>query len=203
MAITDALATAAEYRTVTGKTDTGSDTQILVDLKAVSRYLEGKLGRFFTKDAADVTRLYIPVLSSSRLRIDDLSASPTSITIDEDDDGSFADETALAATDYELHPLNALLGPEVWPYTSIVLTPWGTKGIWPVGNRVQIVGKFGWPAVPEPLKAATIQFTAIYRLETPRATSRISELDGVISSSQEAQTIIRRLTDQYKEYHVS
>lgn len=201
MAISDSYATAAEYRTVTGKTDTGSDTQILTDLTAISRYLEGKLGRFFNKDAADVTRLFLPEVSSNSLPIGDLSAAPATVKIDEDNDGSFADETALAATDYELHPLNAPLEPEAQPYTSLWIPPWSTKGKWPANVRVQVVGKFGWPAVPGAIKAATIQITAIYRLESPRATSSISELDGTIQASSQAQSIINKLTDRYQVHY--
>lgn len=56
MAISDAYATAATYRDITGKTDTSEDAEILTDLKAVSRFLEGRLHRFFNKDAAERER---------------------------------------------------------------------------------------------------------------------------------------------------
>jgi hypothetical protein len=200
MAIGDAYETAANYRTAIGKTDTGSDTQILTDLTAISRYLEDKLERFFNKDAADVTRIYEVPASQAELRIDDLSAAPTSITIDEDGDGSFTDETALTSSDYELLPLNAAVGPEARPYTRIGMTSWGDYGSWTKGQRVQIIGRWGWPAVPQAIKTATIQLTAILRTESPRATARIPELCDVIQASPEAQSIIRALTDNYRRF---
>jgi len=40
-------------------TDNARDADILMDLLAVSRYIEGKTGRFFNRNAADVTRVYI------------------------------------------------------------------------------------------------------------------------------------------------
>src|SRR3990167_573614 len=191
MSLSDAYATAALYRAQITMTDTAQDAEILTDLKAVSRYIEGKLGRFFNVDVSDATRLFIPRSASATLYIDDLSAAPTSIKVDEDGDGSFADETAYVTTDYELQPLNAAIQPEAWPYTRIVIPSWSTKGNWPAGGRVQIVGKFGWPAVPEPIRAACIQLTAILRLESPRATNRIAEMDQVIGTSNEAQAILR------------
>ena len=197
MAVDAAYATAAQYRAVIGKTDTGQDADILTDLKSISRYLEGKLGRFFNVDAADVTRVYTTPVTSDHIWIDDLSAAPTSIKIDTDGDGSFADEDALTASDYELIPLNAALGPEARPYTSIRLTEWGDYVQFVKGQRVQIVGKFGWASVPDAIQRACIQLTAILRLESPRATRRISELDGTIEASADAANIVRQLTDSY------
>ena len=200
MAITDAYATAVQYRAVTGKTDTAVDAQILIDLKAVSRYLEGKLGRFFNVDAADVARIYVPENNLVSIRIDDLSADPTSIEIDEDDDGTYA--ATLAATDYELLPHNADKGPEPWPYTRIGMTPWGDYSCFYKGIRVKVTGKFGWPAVPTAIQQATCNLTAILRLETPRATRRIAELGDVMEASPLAQNIVQQLIRQYKVWNV-
>ena len=195
MSLDSAYATAAQYRTVTGATDTAKDADILVDLKAVSRYLEGKLGRFFNKDTSDVIRVYIAPATVPALWIDDLSAAPTSIKIDDNLDGTY--ETTLAATDYELWPLNAAKEPEARPFTRIHLTPWGTRPAFCEGDRIQITGKFGWPAVPEAIQRATIHLAAILRIESPRATQRIPELSDVIEASPEAQHIVRQITDQY------
>ena len=94
--ITDAYATVAEYRGRVGKTGhSDDDATILLQLTAVSRYIERELaGRFFNVDASDVTRRYragdrggVPLGGRKVLTIDDLSADPTSIKIDKDDDG--------------------------------------------------------------------------------------------------------------------
>lgn len=198
MAIGDAYATAAEYRTAIGRTDAGDDAQILLDLNAISRFLEGKLERFFNKDTAAVARTYIPSENVSSLRVDDLAAAPTSILVDDDFDGEFDDETALASSDYELRPLNADKGPEARPFTRIALTPWGGRAMFYKGIRVQVTAQWGWPAVPQAIKTATIHLCAILRLETPRATKRVVELDTVMEASPDAQSIIRQLTDDYR-----
>ena len=198
MAIGDAYSTAEQYRLALdpSRTDDGNDSDILTDLKAVSRYLENKIGRFFNKDAADVARIYVAPATKTSIWIDDLSAAPTSIKVDHNLDGVY--ETELEATDYELWPLNAAKGPEARPYTKVCLAPWGTLSSFYEGDRIEITGKFGWPAVPEAIQRATIQLTAIPRLETPRATQRIPELSEVIGASPEAQRIVYALIDGYK-----
>src|ERR1700682_249380 len=124
MAISDAYATAAEYRTgiSPNKVDTSSDGEILNDMTAISRFVERKTGRFFTKDAAPVARdFYAPSSGpvypeaenpwkyagkySRTLHLDtDLVSVSTLLT---DDNGTGTPATTWAATDYQLLPLNA------------------------------------------------------------------------------------------------
>ena len=150
MEVTDAYASTTTYRDLISKTDTAEDAEIDGDLKAVSRYLDRRLGRFFTKDASAVARTYMrgPQTDPRILWVDDIAASPTSIKIDDDNDGSFADETALAAADFELWPLNAGKGAEPQPWTMIYLPKSGSKGNWPAGHRVEVTAQWGWPAIP-------------------------------------------------------
>lgn len=196
MAVTDAYFTAAEYRSRIGKDDTSDDADILTDGKAICRHIERKTERFFTKDASDATRVYDPRMPGRHLYTDDI-VSVTSITVDTDSDGSFADETALATTDYELRPLNAADGPEPAPYTQVYIPEWSTASLWMPGKRVQIVGIFGWNAVPEAVKAAAIHLTAVLRLETPRASRSIDDTGQILEASYEARGIIAELVRNY------
>ena len=209
MAIADAYATVAEYRDRTGKTGhSDDDATTLLQLTAVSRYIERFLGRFFNVDASDVTRLFrvgdrggAPPGGRKVLTVDDLSATPTSVKIDKDNDGLFSDETALAGTDYILIPRNAQLGPESEPYQAIELTPWGDQTAWPEGVWVEVIGKFGWPAVPEAIRQATIDVTGILKMETPRATNRIvDDLAGAIEASPQAHGIVKGLQVVYRRW---
>jgi hypothetical protein len=199
MAVTDAYATAATYRGLVSKSDTGEDAEILTDLTAISRYMERRLGRWFTVDASAVARVYETTLLSNQpksLFIDDLVAL-TSIKVDEDDDGSFADESAWASTDYEVLPHNAGDGPEPGPYTQIHIPPWSSKDLW--GNhRVEITATFGWPAVPSAIEQACVQLTGILRLETPRATRSVNiTSETVLETSPQAQEIVTALMQMY------
>lgn len=199
MPLSDAYSTAATYRALLSKSDTAEDPEILDDLTAVSRFLDYRLGRFFTKDAAVVARVYLPEIATLKLYVDDI-ASKTGllVKVDEDLDGLFTDETAWAATDYRLLPLNADKEPEAKPWTAIEITPWGTKTRFARRYPVEVTATFGWPAVPKAIERATVHLTGILRLETPRATSRIPEgIEAAISASPEAQRILRELAGQY------
>lgn len=195
MALSDAYATAVEYRTLTDMSDTTKDADILKDITAVSRYVEFKLDRFFNKESEDSIRTYLVAENTDALWIDDLSATPTLIKVDTDEDGVY-EETII---DYELLPFNATLEPEPKPYMQIRLVPWGDKTVFYKGERVQVTGKYGWPSVPEAVKRAVMHMTAILRLESPRATRRIPELGDTIEASSEGQAIVRQLLDKYKK----
>jgi hypothetical protein len=199
LAVTDAYASAATYRGLISKTDTGEDAEILTDLTAISRYMERRLGRFFTTDANNVNRVYQTVQYSNQpksLFIDDL-VTVDHIKVDEDDDGSFGDESAWATTDYELRPRNAADGPEPGPYTEVFIPPWSSKDLWGQ-HRVEIGGKFGWPAVPSAIEQACVQLTGILRLETPRATRSVNVgAETVLETSRQAQEIVTVLMAVY------
>jgi len=195
MALSDAYATAAEYRAAIDMTDTTKDTVILKDLKAISRYIDGKVGRFFTKDASATVRVYEPVADSERLWVDDIAVAPTSVKMDYSA-GSYL--LTLASTDYELRPLNAAAKPEPEPYTYLTLSDTSGRDVFAAGDRIQITAVFGWPAVPDAVRRATIELTGILRLETARATRRIPELGDIIEASPDAVHIVRQLLDIYK-----
>ena len=200
MSINAAYATPAEYRRVIGMTDAGLDADISVDLMAVSRHLDGEMRRFFTRDAVPVARVYSPQYDTRALIVDDMSVAPTQVRVDTASNGTFA--TALPVTAYELLPHNAMLSPEPAPFTQIALVPWGTLAAFRAGQRVEVTTRWGWPAVPDAIRRATIHITAILRLETPRATKRIAELGDTIETSHQAQNIIRQLINQYKVWLV-
>lgn len=182
MALNTPYATAAEYRKVIGKTDTGADTQITADLTAISEMLNGRMGRFFGKDDQPVTRVYVPIVTGQELYVDDL------VSVDELKIGD------TVVSNYDLLPYNAAVEPEPAPYTKIRLA----HAVFPAGRKVSVTGIFGWPAVPPAVKAAVIHLTGILRIESPRATRRISELGDLVEASLEAVSIVRQLTDKYK-----
>ena len=196
MSISAAYASPAEYRRVVGMTDAGLDADIASDLAAVSRYLDGELRRFFTRDTVPVIRVYAPQYDTRVLTVADLAAAPTQVRIDTAGNGTFA--TTLTAANYELLPRNALRGPEPWPFNEIALLSTGMLSSFVAGQRVEVTAQWGWPAVPEAIRRATIHITAILRLETPRATKRIAELGDTVETSPQAQNIVRQLTNQYR-----
>lgn len=196
MAVTDAYASAAEYRSAIAKSDVGDDAQIIIDLTAVSRYLERRLNRFFTRDTSAVVRIYDDEGGLPSIYVDDV-VSVTSLKIDENMDGAY--ELTIASTDYELLPRNAADGPEPSPYNEIALAPWGARTKFAHGSRIELTAVFGWPSVPAPIKSGCIQLTAILRLETPRASATVSELGQVVQSSPQARGIVDSLIKHYRK----
>lgn len=210
MAIGDSYASTEEYRARQRRSDNAADIEIADDLLAVSRYIDritGYTATGFNADVADDTRYYtVPARNRDQdvLWVDPLSAAPTSVTVDSDNDGEFTDETALALTqpsgDLLYLPMNRGSGPEARPITGFRMTRWNTGDfdLWPTGHLVQVIGKFGWPAVPAAVKAATIELTGIWRIESPRATEQVTELDTVTRTSNEAQRIVRGLIATFR-----
>lgn len=206
MAISDAYCDNTKYKAIIGKTSGDHDSEIDAQLLAGSRYLERRLGRFFTKETTANTRVYVPrecgVGDRDRpylltgLRVDDMSAAPTLIRVDEGRDGTY--EKTLVSTDYELLPRNAARGPEANPYTGIQLLWSGSYSAWVPDSIVEVTAAWGWPAIPAAIIEGLCQIVGILRLESPRATNQISEgFDALIGASREAQTIVDRLVNVY------
>lgn len=161
-------------------------------LLAAQRQIERSCGTVFCLDAADAptTRLYRAQGSrSSRyslgiggvpygwaesenpylyggwsrlLSVQDI-VTVTSIKIDTNLTGSFVDVDLLATTDYELWPNNAATGPEPKPYTSIYIPPYSTSFGFPALAQVQVIGRHGWPEVPEPIVRMCCELVALRR----------------------------------------
>ena len=112
------------------------------------------------------------------LLIDDLT-SVVSVKIDEDLDRSFA--TTLNEIDYQAEPVNARAFGNDYPYTR--LRP-QEDGYWPVSYSratVRVEGTFGWPAVPDAVREATIlQASRLFtRLDSPLGVAGFGDMGAM------------------------
>lgn len=190
MAWADSYATAAEYRDRIDKTITTADATILIGLTAISRVLEEELGRVFNQSAAAQVRYFdTPMNSGASVLIDDLVAI-TELALDLEGDASWGTIVAPAAA--YLLPYNAAISNR--PYTRLA-SPTTTFG--DHIKAVRITGTWGWPAVPTPIKEATIQLAAILRIESPRAQSTVQEMGGIVAMSGPGRDIVNRLQREY------
>ena len=145
---------------------TNEETKLDAAVNAASRMIDGHCGRRFWQDATVKTRQY-RADDSYCCYVDDISTTTGLIvSVDSADNGFVSGSTTLTeTTDFLLEPLNAADESPVWPYTRIVLTTSSTA-YFPVGYRpgVQVVAKFGWPAIPDDVaQACLIQAAQLYK----------------------------------------
>ena len=205
MAVTDAYATAAEYRARVDKAGTGDDAAVLPSqLAAMSRYIDWKTQRHFTQDAAVTTRLY-DGNGKSDLRLEDDIASVSGLVVKVDTDGDYdfsePEETLTLNTHFWLDAPRAAFGSEPQPWGRLQVVPSnGVLSAWPCQRRaVQITAIFGWPAVPAAIKEATIALTRQLRdIQTSGMTLTLENLDAQIQVSPQASNIIRDLIKVYR-----
>jgi hypothetical protein len=107
------------------------------------------------------------------LIVDDIHVV-TAVKIDEDLDRTFG--TTLRPIDFQLEPVNnRAAGQDGWPYVRIRPQE---EGYWPLAMErratVRVEGTFGWDAVPDAVREATI-------LQSSRLYTRLSSPVGVVS----------------------
>lgn len=154
MAITNGYATLADLKSALGipSSDTASDSALELSIESASRQIDSHCERVFYQTIG-ATRVFTPS-DWDYVEIDDLY-SLTSLKTSTDADGSF-DQTWSSPTDYQLEPLNGRAGGIISPATGIraigdlVFPNNGAEA------TVQVVGNFGWSAVPTEIKMATL-----------------------------------------------
>lgn len=147
--ITDAQLAAS--LSITGESFAAAD--VTAACSAASRAIDRNCSRWFYQDAAaTVTRAYSPN-DTILLAIDDL-IQVSSVTVDRDGDGVF-EETWTVNVDFVLNPPNAPT--DGWPYEWLKVRTFSSNQWMPswIENSVQIIGKWGWPAVPAEIVNAT------------------------------------------------
>jgi len=181
MAITNGYATLADFQAWAGVTSptAAEDSRGEMAVMAASRMVDEHTGRFFWTASA-VTKYATPV-APDLLLVDDL-VSVTTLKTDDDGDGVF-ETTWAASTDFYLAPRNNAVAYPVRPFWEVAVAPGGRYAFIP-GRRwhVQIVGTWGWAAVPEMVKLATlIQATRLYkRKDAPFGAAGSSQIAGPI-----------------------
>lgn len=147
-------ATAYELKSRLGITDTVDDFEITLAVGTASRWVDEHCGRTFGR--ATATRTF-EACGWYDLECDDL-VSITTLKTDASGDGTF--ETTWTASDYQLLPVNPASYAETRPYTAVRAVGAYTFPLaYSYGQRrdlVQIVGTFGWAAVPEAVKQAAL-----------------------------------------------
>jgi len=168
MAVTNGYCTLADLKAALRINDSMDDTLMELAIESASREIDGYTERVFYSTSA--TRIYAPQ-NIYLVETDDI-ISVTSVKTSTD--GLTFDQT-LASTDYQLEPLNGIAGGLVSPYTQIravgdYLWPaYSPQTIFHLEASVQVVGVFGWAAIPPAIRQATLilSMRLFKRLDAP------------------------------------
>lgn len=179
MAITHGYCTLADVKASLGITDTVDDALLELAIESASRAIDSECERqFFSTEA---TRVYVP-RDSWVTETDDI-VSVTSIKTSSAADGTY--DITWQASDYQLEPLNGLAGGVAMPYDRIRAVGdyyYPTSG----GEAtVQVVGTFGYSAVPTAIKQATVIYASriFKRNDSPLGVAGFGDI-GVIRVSK-------------------
>lgn len=151
-----------------------SHLNMLTDLLAdVSADIDAACQRRFYRDpqVSGTTTVYADVVNPWKASLVDAMDRPvftdgraldivsvTSLWV-RDSETSIYVEISAGDTGYYLDGLSSGVGVfgTDWPWEDVVLAPSGTYTVWPTGKRaVKIIGAFGFPKVPRPVKRATV-----------------------------------------------
>jgi hypothetical protein len=155
LAITNGYCSLAELKAAARVSDSIDDSLMEIAIEAASREIDGHCNRVFYSTTG--TRVYNPVDTFVTNTDDIISVT----TLKTSSNAEVYDQT-WQTTDFQLEPLNGVSGGLVQPYTRIRAVGDYLFPIWSVGSTynnfapVQVVGVFGWSAVPTAVKQACI-----------------------------------------------
>jgi hypothetical protein len=179
MAITNGYCTLYQVKQALHISDTTDDVLLELAIEAASREIDSYCQRVFFQTTA--TRTFEPQ-SSYVCEIDDL-VSVTSVKTSTDNTW----DTVWGANDYQLEPTNGIVGGLAQPYNQLRAVG---NNIFPYGifvqpmirpNTVQVVGVFGWSAVPMDVRMACILMSLrlFKRYDSPLGIAGMGDLGAI------------------------
>jgi len=155
MAITNGYCSLADLKAALRVQDSIDDSLLELAIESASREIDGYCERVFYSTTG--TRVYAPTNVFTVTTDDIISVT----TLKSSSDGVIYDIT-WATSDYQLEPLNGVAGGLVTPFTRIRATGNYLMPSFSVGTfyeleaLIQVVGVFGWSAVPAAIRQATV-----------------------------------------------
>lgn len=194
MALTNAYCTVQDVRDFLSDTSSNLTASVLeLAINAASRAVDRYCARRFWRDATATTRVYQP--NDARVVwTDDISTtSGLVVASDPGGDGTY-DTSWTISTDFQVEPLSSDIvagGDTVTPYAFWRLAAVGSRVAWPVSSlgfpSVQVTARFGWSAVPDDIKMATIlRAVGLFRRkDAPFGIAGFGELGGMRIARQD------------------
>jgi len=165
MAITNGYITQNQLKAFVGiPTSDSQDDDILDDaINAASRQIDAFCGRQFYADGSTSARKFF-TNDLYRLRVDDISTTTgLEVKYDDDDDGTY--ETTVSASEFQLLPINGVVGGiQGNPFYIVELISDGNHE-WPLDfssnrPRAEITAKWGYATTPEQIRQATLMLAS-------------------------------------------
>lgn len=171
-------ATLAELKTQLRITNTADDTELQSKLTAASRRVDRDTGRRFYLDSGVSARAY-PLTHDTKLIVDDFSTT-TGLIVQV---GNGTSWSTVDASQYRVAPRNNIADGKAAYLIERVFSCW-PLGVYP---EAQITAKWGWPAIPDEIKAATLLVAArlFRRKDSPEGIRGSNDLGFVRLSRQD------------------
>ena len=165
MAISNGYITQNQLKAFVGiPTSDSQDDDLLDDaINAASRQIDAFCGRQFYADGSTSSRKFF-TNDLYRLRVDDISTT-TGLVVkyDDDDDGTY--ETTVSSSDFQVLPINGVVGGiQGNPFYIVELISDGNHE-WPLDfssnrPRAEITAKWGYATTPEQIRQATLMLAS-------------------------------------------
>lgn len=166
-----AYATVTELKRRLDVDDDIDDSTLGLMLDGMSRAIDEACRRRFYTTGNDETRRFSANGPTVAYPGDVVSVT----TLKTDDNGDRTYERTWSSSDYDLEPYNASLDGR--PYTAIHVAPLGSYKFPLTRQGIELVGKFGWPSVPEQIREVTL-------LATERLWKRKDAILGITGSPE-------------------
>lgn len=171
-------ATLVELKTQLRITNTADDTELQAKLTTASRRIDRDTGRRFYLDSGVSARTYA-LTHDTKLIVDDFSTT-TGLIVQVGDGTSWS---TVGSTRYRVSPSNNIVDGKAAYLIERVNSCWPI-GVYPLA---QITAKWGWPSVPDEIKAATLLVAArlFRRKDSPEGIRGSNDLGFVRLSRQD------------------
>jgi hypothetical protein len=154
--------------------DTVDDALLENSVNAASRMIDQYCNRYFYSGSVGEIRYYkandgFTCWIDDAISVSELKTSSTDPLIY---------DTTWAAEDYQLLPANRIANGAYYPITGLSATDNYLFPVWADIALVKVTGQFGWNAIPDSIKFATIiQASRLFkRLESPLGVAGVSDI---------------------------
>jgi len=174
LAITNGYCTLADVKAALRISDTVDDALLENSVNAASRMIDQYCNRYFYSGSAGEVRYY-KANDGFTCWIDD-AVSVSEVKTSSTDPVIY--DTTWAAEDYQLLPANRISNGAYYPITGLSATDNYLFPVWADIALVKVTGQFGWNAIPDSIKFATIiQASRLFkRLESPLGVAGVSDI---------------------------